>query len=183
MHKLGWGAYSTVWLAQKTDPSQAFVAVKVTMADDGIDLTKEAAMLEKAQTKEGNPPHVLTLLDSFTLRGPNGAHFVLVTDIVVSMSSLLYRNRARGQFWHKNAARGLTQALASLYATGIGHGGTRSLAFIKDTAHSPLDLHIGNFGFAFPQIADQDPYNVMLDLDDHERIIVLLTACLCPRSM
>jgi hypothetical protein len=47
MQKLGWGAFSTVWLAQMTDSSQAFVSVKVTTADDDIDLTKEATMLAK----------------------------------------------------------------------------------------------------------------------------------------
>ena len=42
MHKLGWGAYSTVWLAQKRDSSQVFVSVKVSTADDGTtDLTRE----------------------------------------------------------------------------------------------------------------------------------------------
>ena len=41
VHKLGWGAYSTVWLAQKRDSTQAFVSVKVSTADDGTtDLTR-----------------------------------------------------------------------------------------------------------------------------------------------
>ena len=53
VHKLGWGAFSTVWLAQKRDSSQSFVVVKVSMAEDGIDLTREAAMLAKAQTDDG----------------------------------------------------------------------------------------------------------------------------------
>ena len=61
----------------------------------------------------------------------------------------------------------------SLFATGIVHGGALSLSFIKDTAHLLFDLNIGNFGFAFPQIADQDPYTVTLDLGDHDMIIVL----------
>jgi len=171
MHKLGWGAYSTVWLAQKTDSSQAFVAVKVAMAGDDIDITREAAMLAKAQTNDGKPPHVLTLLDHFTLRGPNGIHSVLVTDIVVPMFSLISRNR--DPLWGKTVIHGLTKALASLHATGIIHGGALSLFFVKYVAYPPLDLHIGNFGFAFPQIADQDPDDVMVDLGQHEVIIVL----------
>ena len=138
-------------------------------------------MLEKAQIKDGNPPHVLTLLDSFTLKGPNGTYSVLVTDIVISMSSLLSRNRARGQSWHKNAAHGLTQTLASLHATGIVHGGAPSLAFIRDAvSHSPLDLHIGNFGFAFPQIAGQGLYEDMLALDDHEIVLPICAAYQTP---
>ena len=59
----------------------------------------------------------------------------------------------------------------SLHATGIVHGGALSLSFVKDTAHLSLDLNIGNFGFAFPQIAG--PYTVILDLGDHDMIIVL----------
>ena len=171
MHKLGWGGYSTVWLAQKTGSSRAFFAVKVTTAEDGIDQTREAAMLAKAQTKDG--AHILTLLDSFTLQGPNGTHAVLVTDIVVPMSLLLFHDRTPRPLWRKNAAHGLARALASLHATGIVHGGMLSLSFIKDTTHRPLDLHIGNFGFTFPQIADQDPYSLMQDLDQHDMVIVL----------
>ena len=49
----------------------------------------------------------------------------------------------------------------SLLATGIVHGGALSLSFVKDTAHLLFDLNIGNFGFAFPQIADQDPSDVI----------------------
>jgi hypothetical protein len=46
MQKLGFGSHSTVWLAQKTDPSEAFVALNITMSKDGV--TREAAMLEAA---------------------------------------------------------------------------------------------------------------------------------------
>ena len=68
------------------------------------------------------------------------------------------------------------QALASLHATGIVHGGALSLSFIKDTVDSALDLHTGNFGFAFPQIADQDPHRVIQDVGQHDMIIVLPTS-------
>ena len=84
---------------------------------------------------------------------------------------MLSLNRKRGPFWRKNAAHGLTQALVSLHATGIVHGGALSLSFVKDAAHLSLDLNIGNFSFAFPQIAGQ--YTVILDLGDHDMIIFL----------
>ena len=106
VHKLGWGGFSTVWLAQRRDSIQTFVVVKVSMAEDGTDLTREAAMPPKAQTNDG--AHVPTLVDSFTLQGPNGTHAVLVTDIVVSMSSMLDHDRNPRPFWRKNAAHGLT---------------------------------------------------------------------------
>ena len=94
--------------------------------------------------------------------------------IVVCMSSMPYLNRNHGPFWNKNAAHGLTQALVSLHATGIVHGGALSLSFCKGYRSPTLDLNIGNFSFAFPQIADQDPSDVIQDLaGDHDMIAVL----------
>ncbi|KAF8956779.1 kinase-like protein [Flammula alnicola] len=175
MHKLGFGSYATVWLAQKTDSSKAFVAVKVTTADGG--LTREAAMLEaasKMQTNDSQPSHVLTLLDHFTLHGPNGTHSVLVTDVVAPTLSLLSRKCL--PLWRKAAAHGLTQAVADLHTAGIVHGGELSAPIINDPADPPLDLHLGNVGFAIPQLGDQDPHRVMLDLSPHELTIVLPTS-------
>ncbi|KAL1698642.1 kinase-like domain-containing protein [Schizophyllum commune] len=60
MHKLGFGGYATVWLAQKLDTSRAFVALKIT-------------------TGWGQG-----------MTGPNGTHAVLVTDVVVTFLSLKY---------------------------------------------------------------------------------------------
>ncbi|KAF8972588.1 kinase-like protein [Flammula alnicola] len=162
MHKLGFGSYATVWLAQKTDSSETFVAVKITAAD-GIP-TREAAMLEaasKMQTNDGQPPHVATLLDHFTLHGPNGTHSVLVTDVVVPVLSLLSHSQSLPP-WRKAAAHGLAQAVAQLHATAIVHG----------------DLHLGNIGLPcpMPQLADQDSYNVMHDLSYPEVTIVLPTS-------
>ena len=128
MHKLGYGSYSTVWLAKKSDLSKAFGALKVAMAED--DLTQKVAMLEaasKLQTSDGQTSHFLNMLDHFTLRGPNGTHFVLVTEIVVSISSLV--SPKRPPLWHKTAAHGLVQAVANLHSAGIIHGGVPSISF------------------------------------------------------
>ncbi|TFK68438.1 kinase-like protein [Pluteus cervinus] len=153
MHKLGFGSYATVWLAQKTDSSK-FVAVKVT-TDDAA-LTNEAAILEavsKVRTTEES--HVLTLLDHFTIHGPNGKHLVLVTDVVAPI--LKVRFPKRDPLWYKTAALGLVKGVAHLHATGIVHG----------------DLHLGNVGVAFPQLAHEDPDDVMQDLSPYDLTIVL----------
>ena len=170
MRKLGYGSYSTVWLAQKTDSSEAFVAVKVAMAAD--DLTREVAMLEAAskfQTNDGRPSHFLNLLDHFILRGLNGTHFVLMTEIVVSISSLL--SPKRPPLWHKTAAHGLAQAVENLHSARIIHGGC--LFLHKIIADPPLDLHIGNVGFAMPQIAEQDAHSIMQDLGPYDVTIIV----------
>ena len=115
--KLGFGSHSTVWLAQKTDSSPAFVALKITMAKDGM--AREATTLEAASKVQTT--HLITLLDHFTLHGPNGTHTVLVMDIVVPMRSLIRTQRRL--VWDKAAAHGLTQAVADLHSAGIVHGG------------------------------------------------------------
>jgi serine/threonine protein kinase len=172
MHKLGFGSYATVWLAQKTDSSKAFVAVKVTTANGG--LTREVAMLEaasKMQTNDKQPSHVLTLLDNFTLHGPNGTHSVLVTDIVVPILSLPSRKSL--PLWRKAAAHGLAQAVANLHTARIVHGGAPPAPIVNDLTDPPLDLHLGNIGIAIQQLADQDPHDIMQDLSPHELTIVL----------
>ena len=101
-----------------------------------------------------------TLLDSFTLRGPNGTHVVLVTDIVVCVSSmnLCYTliTTTVGRFGTKMPPMA---GFGELTCNRNCSRGCCLFLFVKDTARgSPtLDLNIGNFSFAFPQIADQDP--------------------------
>jgi len=120
MHKLGFSSHSTVWLAQKTDLSQAFVALKITMAKDSI--TREAAMLIEAASKV-QTTHLITLLDHFTFKhGPNGRHTVLVTDVVIPMQSLVNTQR-RLPVWYKAATHSLTKAVVDLHSAGIVHGG------------------------------------------------------------
>ncbi|KDR69876.1 hypothetical protein GALMADRAFT_145255 [Galerina marginata CBS 339.88] len=160
MHKLGYGSFATVWLAQKTDSSDAFVAVKVTTAE-GYSTTQEAAVLQvlsKAQTKGA---HVISILDQFILHGPNGSHLVVVTEVVVPMFSL--RSGKRPPAWRKAAAYGLAKGVKHLHALGVVHGGTLRRPIIGDPAKISrfIDLHLGNIGFTIPEIAHQDQEEVM----------------------
>jgi hypothetical protein len=64
--------YATVWLAQKTESSNVFVAIKVMTAEPHGNLWRERAMLEAASKDQtdDSTSHVLTLLDHFILQGP-----------------------------------------------------------------------------------------------------------------
>ncbi|KIJ36332.1 hypothetical protein M422DRAFT_34296 [Sphaerobolus stellatus SS14] len=148
MHKLGWGGYATVWLAQKTDETKTFVAVKITKSNEGH--TQEASILRALSS-----PHVITLLDHFTLQGPNGIHSVFVTNVVVPYPSTFIRSDTR-----RIVARGLAQAVADIHAAGVVHG----------------DLHVDNIGLDMPELADQDPSDVMQGLGPHELFPVLTTS-------
>uniref|UniRef100_D8QLW2 Protein kinase domain-containing protein n=1 Tax=Schizophyllum commune (strain H4-8 / FGSC 9210) TaxID=578458 RepID=D8QLW2_SCHCM len=94
MHKLGFGGYATVWLAQSLDASGAFVALKIT-------------------TGWGQR-------NAEAVSGPNGTHAVLVTDIVVPFLSLKYAPLSPR--WRKAAAYGLVKGLAQMHRAGIVHG-------------------------------------------------------------
>jgi serine/threonine-protein kinase SRPK3 len=43
----------------------------------------------------------------------------------------------------------------------------------RDIADSPLDLHIGNVGFAIPQTAEQDAHTIMQDLGSYDVTIIV----------
>ncbi|KAF8961037.1 hypothetical protein BDZ97DRAFT_1921728 [Flammula alnicola] len=134
---------------QTTDSNKDFVAVKVTAAD-GVP-TREAAMLEaasKMQTNGERPPHVVTLLDHFTLHGPNGTHSVVVTDVAFPLLSL--GSRKRPLPWRK-AAYMLQQSFTETCTSG-------------------------NIGLPIPQLADQDPHDVMTDLSPYDLTVFLPVA-------
>ncbi|KAJ7201396.1 kinase-like protein [Mycena pura] len=153
MHKLGFGSYATVWLAQKTDASRAFFAIKITIADG---LSNRETECLRAVLRECSS-NIVTLADAFELHGPNGVHSVLVTDIVAPILSLL--SSERSPHWRKKVAYDLTNAIAQLHASGVVHG----------------DLHLGNVGISMPQLSTQDPEDVMQDLDWPELTLVLPT--------
>jgi hypothetical protein len=165
-----------VWLAQKTDSSEAFVAVKVSTAEDS-QTTKSNTFkaVSEMQANNGQSPHILTFFDHFTLHGPNGTHSVLVTEVVVPILPLLSRKCPRPPLWFKVAAHGLTQAVAQLHAAKVVHGGT-SPATVNFTAHLCPDLHLSNVGVTIPQLVHQDQDDIMQDLTDYNLTIVLPTS-------
>ncbi|KAI1735516.1 kinase-like protein [Xylaria scruposa] len=77
--KLGYGLYSTVWLARNLRTNQ-HVALKVLTADSfgGVKDTFELEVLKRITSRHAESHHVLGLLDEFRLAGPNGKHVCLV---------------------------------------------------------------------------------------------------------
>ncbi|KAJ3692882.1 hypothetical protein LUZ60_011977 [Juncus effusus] len=97
--KLGWGNFSTVWLAYDTLSSR-FVAIKIQKSATEY---SEAALHEiqlLTEISKGDPTSskcVITLLDHFKHRGPNGTHHCLVTEFLGdSLLNLIRHNRKKG---------------------------------------------------------------------------------------
>lgn len=86
MRKLGWGHFSTVWLAQDNEVNQ-HVALKVVRSADHYTETAldEIELLKKIVSANENHPgrqHVVSLLDHFQHEGPNGSHVCMVFEVL-----------------------------------------------------------------------------------------------------
>ncbi|KAI5886645.1 kinase-like protein [Schizophyllum commune H4-8] len=154
MHKLGQGAFATVWLAQ-TVSSRAFVALKIpTAGEHGFD---EAEMLELANTAAGSDhPRVSEFINKIPIRGPNGLHCGIVTDVVVPLASAGVGFQPR--WWRKEVVYGMVQAMAQIHRADMVHG----------------DFHMANIGVTVPLPTDvQAQEKLMQDLGEYELTIVL----------
>ncbi|EEB06378.2 CMGC/SRPK protein kinase [Schizosaccharomyces japonicus yFS275] len=82
IRKLGWGQFSTVWLA-KDNKHNHYRVVKICRSsrahrENAID---EIRILRKVNSKRNTHPgrrHIVELLDYFEVQGPNGVHVCLV---------------------------------------------------------------------------------------------------------
>ncbi|XP_073009486.1 uncharacterized protein [Typha latifolia] len=97
--KLGWGHFSTVWLAYDTYCSR-FVALKIQKSakEYAQAATHEIELL--SAIADGDPTNskcVVQLLDHFKHAGPNGRHLCLVTEFLGnSLLQLIRYNRNKG---------------------------------------------------------------------------------------
>ena len=145
-HKLGWGGFSTVWLARdhsyvavaavtlklgfRTDiesPSlNRWVSLKITTATD-TESSGELALHQKLR-QAGAADGVVQLLDSFVHEGPNGEHQCLVFELLgPTVESVVHDYHEGGDSLEAETVlkvtRQLLQALAALHRTGYAHGG------------------------------------------------------------
>ena len=99
--KLGWGHFSTVWLSRDTETGR-HVALKVVRSaahytETAVD---EIKLLNKIVAANPNHPgrkHVVSLLDSFEHKGPNGVHVCMVFEVLgENLLGLIKRWNHRG---------------------------------------------------------------------------------------
>ena len=101
VRKLGWGHFSTVWLS-RDNTTNKHVALKVVRSAAHYTETAldEIKLLNKVVTANENHPgrrHVVSLLDSFTHKGPNGNHVCMVFEVLgENLLGLIKRWNHRG---------------------------------------------------------------------------------------
>ncbi|RHZ48574.1 uncharacterized protein CDV56_102177 [Aspergillus thermomutatus] len=138
IHKLGFGAYSTVWLARDQE-AEKYVAIKITVAaGDPVDSQESNILRRLGVAGAANIPRIL---DEFSISGPNGVHRCFVT--APGMMSLAEAKDASSvRLFQLPVARAiaaqLVQAVAFLHSQGIVHA----------------DLHAGNVLVRLPESMD-----------------------------
>ncbi|GJN92533.1 hypothetical protein Rhopal_005563-T1 [Rhodotorula paludigena] len=101
VRKLGWGHFSTVWLARDTTVNK-HVALKVVKSATHYTETALDEIKLLQRVVESNPAHpgrrhVVSLLDHFTHRGPNGTHVCMVFEVLgENLLGLIKRYHHRG---------------------------------------------------------------------------------------
>ncbi|KAJ7111689.1 kinase-like domain-containing protein [Mycena epipterygia] len=136
--KLGYGSYSTVWLARDLVANfhSKTVAVKLVQASDSA-TSREAALLQHLRTSSSDPPPVLQFWDAFTRSSANGVHQVLVTEPVMLLRTMI---KLPGiQVNTRSLVRQMLEGLAFIHARGIAHGGESY-------------LYPSNIGVAVPEL-------------------------------
>ena len=89
VRKLGWGHFSTVWLA-KDMVNNTHVAMKIVRGDkvyteaaeDEIKLLQRVNDADNTKEDSMGANHILKLLDHFNHKGPNGVHVVMVFEVL-----------------------------------------------------------------------------------------------------
>ncbi|KAG8422655.1 hypothetical protein J3459_010164 [Metarhizium acridum] len=152
VHKLGWGGFSTVWLARDTF-LQTWAALKIEKADT----LRPFAELVNLQSIRQNcaSDHFVRFLDSFVHKGPNGSHQCVVTELLgPSVDRVVADYHAGGERLDAqvilHVTKQLLQAIYSLHEAGyahgaignalldiIGHPKTAALVHIHDSPISP----------------------------------------------
>ena len=101
VRKLGWGHFSTVWLS-RDNTSGKHVALKVVRSaahytETALDEIKLLKKVVDANKDHPGRKHVVSLLDSFNHKGPNGMHVCMVFEVLgENLLGLIKRWNHRG---------------------------------------------------------------------------------------
>ncbi|KAF5649672.1 CMGC SRPK kinase [Fusarium sp. NRRL 52700] len=136
IRKVGWGQFSTVWLAMDMQINR-YVSLKITLASQKDDTSKEVSIY-RSHIKDESPVLVV-LHDTIKIQGPNGEHNGLVFETMGPNLTTLLKIRPEfqiGEPWERRFTKSFAsdvlqdtiQALHFLHEHGVIHG----------------DLHPGN---------------------------------------
>jgi serine/threonine-protein kinase SRPK3 len=142
IHRLGHGAYSTVWLAVNQHygnaslpkaPRARYVAVKIATANITND---EHTILRGLQSRPASS-FIVSMLDAFEITGANGSHRCIVTELL-GPSIAAVKMSGPDDWWRIPVPVGRRLALQA----------AKAVAFLHSRGIVHADLHLGNLAFA-----------------------------------
>ncbi|KAK9775514.1 putative Protein kinase domain-containing protein [Seiridium cardinale] len=148
VRKLGWGHFSTVWLS-KDNTTGKHVALKVVRSASHYTETAidEIKLLKKIVDANPNHPgrkYVVSLLDSFDHKGPNGVHVCMVFEVLGENLLGLIK-----KWHHRGIPRDLVMQIAKQVLMGL------------DYLHRECGIiH-----------TDLKPENVLIEIGDVEQVV------------
>lgn len=170
LHKLGWGGYSTVWLARDKE-LERYIALKISISDQpSAQVDRQLQVMRAIRTSSLEHPGAASLtkmLDHFQLDGPNGTHQCIVLQltgpsVLDVLDDRFVDNRLPGDLAKRVACQALL-GLDYLHQHGIGHGDlhTRNIVFTLPITNSANEKELskisGEPGIGQVQRADGGP--------------------------
>ena len=128
IHKLGFGGYSTVWLA-RDQTFHRYVALKIVLAE------RSEAYESVPNLRDfilGNPACFAAELERFTAHSHNGVHLCQVFPVLgPTLSNMALYNCRLFPDVAKKFARQVAVALDTLHSSGFCHGGKGHFPSVK----------------------------------------------------
>ncbi|KAI9703361.1 MAG: hypothetical protein M1836_007929 [Candelina mexicana] len=140
VHKLGYGSFSTVWLARDCIADK-YVSLKILTANTSEHSREERVLNHITRNNQRHPgrKYVSSLIDEFTITGPNGHHKCLVSEALGPTVSEV-KESFTCDLLPLDIARRITVqlalGLAYIHSCGIIHGDIH----IKNLAYKTLDF-------------------------------------------
>ncbi|EMR64406.1 putative cmgc srpk protein kinase protein [Eutypa lata UCREL1] len=148
VRKLGWGHFSTVWLSRDNENGR-HVALKVVRSashytETAIDEIKLLQKIVQANPNHPGRKYVVSLLDSFEHKGPNGVHVCMVFEVLGENLLGLIK-----KWQHRGIPRDLVMQIAKQVLMGL------------DYLHRECGIiH-----------TDLKPENVLIEIGDVEQVV------------
>ncbi|KAI0841185.1 kinase-like domain-containing protein [Hypoxylon sp. FL0890] len=145
VHKLGWGASSTVWLCYD-EKCRYYRSVKVMTSEESVEECQELQItkaLADVSYKELKDNYIAIPREHFWIEGPNGRHLCFVSDL---LGPSLFQNSPDGMGIHTpDSLTDLTfqvsKGLQYLHNKGICHGDLRpSNILMRLNKYSVMEL-------------------------------------------
>jgi hypothetical protein len=123
IHKLGHGAYGTVWLC-RDHQCHKYVAVKVMTADVSSDEVCELSVMRYINHDHPGAQFIALPWTNFEVHGPNGTHQCVVFPLLgPCVSPTLWQRLEHPGPLLRKLCHQAVQALNCLHESSIGHGG------------------------------------------------------------